>query len=117
MSGNMKNRKIRKRTKLCLSIKTLVAAKRLGRKVRSNQWPSSGGMGIRLNIASTKLRFTIKEKSWGRMVTSREAGKNRKVKPKSRAITILTAGPANATFAGPYFLSLRFAGLYGTGLA
>ena len=89
----------------------------MGRKVKSSQWPSSGGMGIKLKMARTRLRITIKEKSWGRMVASREIGKNRNVKPKSKAITMLTAGPAKATFAGPYFWSLKFAGLYGTGLA
>jgi len=43
--------------------------------------------------------------------------KNRAIKPNVTAIIMFAKGPAAATLAEPYFLSLRFKGLIGTGFA
>ena len=68
-------------------------------------------------MASTKLRRIIKENSWGINGDVKMSGIKRKVNPNIKARTRLEAGPARATLAGPYFLSLKLLGLYGTGLA
>ena len=80
--------------------------------------PSSGGTGMRLNIArrilikTTKLAISINAPD----KTSKEVPK-RIINPKINAIKMLTAGPAPATNASPHFWFERLYGLYGTGLA
>lgn len=95
----------------------LAAIKRTGRKVNNSQWPSSGGIGNRLNIARNKFNITTMLKSSGIREVEKISGKNLKVRPKRTARAILEAGPAMATLAAPYLRSRRFKGLYGTGLA
>lgn len=82
--------------------------------------PSSGGIGIRLNIAKTILTKTITPAS-GTM----DSGINEKypdsriIIPKNIAITRFTRTPAEATqrFAIRFLSALKLSGLYGTGLA
>src|SRR3989344_6067345 len=91
---------------------------RAGRSVTSTQWPSKGGTGNKLKTASTRLIATIIDNNCGkRPSTGNDAGKKRIIKPNIRAMEILDSGPASATLMGPYFLSRRWRGLYGTGLA
>ena len=82
-----------------------------GKKVSSNQWPSSGGIGTKLKIARIRLNWMIGANNCGKRVGPSELGRNLKTNPKRTASARLTAGPANATLAGPNFGSLKLAGL------
>ena len=95
----------------------LKCSNRAGESVTDTQWPSSGGIGKRLNIARTKLIATIVANNCGKIVLLNTAGKKRRISPNTSAIKILDAETAIATLIGPYFLSLKLFGLYGTGLA
>ena len=89
-----------------------------GRRLKRICEPSKGGTGIKLNIAKRTLMKTIpanieaRAGDWPAM-----SGKNRKIKPKNKAINKFEPGPAKETFKSPHFWSLKLKGLTGTGLA
>lgn len=87
----------------------------LGKNVANTFEPSRGGIGTKLKIIKTKLIYTIKLTKPVKVKLA--IGKNLKNKPKNKAIIKFPKGPAIATLASPYFLSLKLFGLYGTGLA
>ncbi len=98
-------------TILYLYKKALNELKRSGRKVINSQWPSSGGIGIRLKIAKTRFKTIINTISSWIIEENTNAGKILIISPNKTANVILEAGPANAILAGPYFLSLSKSGL------
>lgn len=75
--------------------------------------PSRGGRGTRLKTASNKFAKTIierKSENWPGSI-------NLTMVPNTTAISILEAGPANATMAEPYRILRKLKGFTGTGLA
>lgn len=116
-NGKIKKRKNRSRIKLYLYKNTLTAVNLAGRNVINSQWPSKGGMGKRLKIAKKRFNVTTTLNSSGTRDEENTSGKNLNVRPNITAKAIFDAGPASATLAGPYFLSRKLTGLYGTGLA
>ena len=68
-------------------------------------------------MARNKFNVTTIVNNSGTRDEEKISGKNLKVSPKRTAKAIFDAGPAIATLAGPYFLSRKFRGLYGTGFA
>jgi len=103
--------------KLYLYKNALAAINLAGKNVSKSQWPSSGGIGKRLKIARKRFNVTTTLNSSGTRDEEKTSGKNLRVRPNNTAKAIFDAGPASATLAGPYFLSCKLAGLYGTGLA
>ena len=80
--------------------------------------PSSGGIGMRLNVASTRFIFIIVTITKIGTNTMYPAGNtNRSKSPKIRAMMMFVAGPAKATIASPQRWLRRLYGLYGTGFA
>lgn len=116
-SGNMKNKNIKSNGKLYLYKNVLADANLNGRKVIKSQWPSNGGIGNKLKTARKRFSITTILSSSGTRDEEKMSGRNLKVRPNRTARAILDAGPARATLAGPYLRSLKFNGLYGTGLA
>lgn len=116
-NGNMKNKNIKRRTNPYLYKNVLAAPNLAGRNVSKSQWPSRGGIGKRLNMAKDKFNITTVPSRSGIREVEKTSGRNLKARPKRTAKAIFDAGPAMATLAGPYFLSLKFKGLYGTGFA
>jgi len=74
-----------------------------GSKVKRTLEPSSGGMGIRLNIAKIRLRKTINMAICKNCGGKASAPEKRISAPKTRATIILESGPAAPTKPGPYF--------------
>lgn len=103
--------------KLYLYKNVFTLNKLTGKKVISNQWPSSGGIGNKLNKARNKFNLTTIPNNSGTREEEKTSGKNLRVMPNKTARTMFDIGPAMATFAAPYFRSRKFKGLYGTGLA
>src|SRR3989344_3566203 len=116
-SGKIKNKNIKSNKNPYLCKKVLAASNLAGRNVSKSQWPSRGGIGNKLNTAKNKFNITTILNNSGARDEEKTSGKNLKVRPKRTAKAIFDAGPAMATLAGPYFLSLKLSGLYGTGLA
>lgn len=112
----MKNNRI---IKPYLLRKSLIPTIDLGSRAKSIWEPSNGGIGIKLKIAkriftqqiklNIKRRFKLNSENW--------KGKKRINNPKIKAKIMFDSGPAKATFASPYFLSLKLRGLTGTGFA
>jgi len=75
-----------------------------GSNLKNIHEPSSGGIGIKLKIASMMFICTIKENiknnPGARLKT--DAGKNRITRPKNNANTIFDRGPATATLKEPH---------------
>lgn len=113
----MKNKNIKRSKNPYLYKKVLTSANLAGRNVSKSQWPSSGGMGNKLNTAKNRFNVTIMPNSSGIRDEEKISGKNLKVRPNKTAKVKFDAGPTSATLAGPYFRSRKFSGLYGTGLA
>ena len=116
-NGKIKNKNTKRSKKPYLYKNVLTSENRGGKKVSKSQWPSNGGMGKRLNIARNRFNITTMLNSSGTRDEENMSGRNLKVRPNRTAKEIFDAGPAMATLAGPYFRSLKFSGLYGTGLA
>ena len=113
---NMKKRRIKR--PYCIRILRTTSRER-GRKSNKMCEPSSGGIGNRLKIARTILRYTIPT-SKGIIPGKTSAmgvPKKRSKSPKERAIARFAAGPAKLTLAEPYFLSRKLYGFTGTGFA
>lgn len=108
------------KTKIPYCCKNALRADNLfGMNVNSIQWPSSGGMGIKLNRARIIFILTIKENIKKRpgLKEKKLFGKNLISNPKNKAKTKLEMGPAMATLKEPHFWSLKLWGLTGTGFA
>ena len=120
-SGNIKGKiniiNTNNRGKLYLYRKTFIPLNLAGRNVINNQCPSRGGIGKRLKTARARFKKIINENNSGIREDVNISGIKRKLNPNTKARAIFEAGPARATLAGPYFLSLKFCGLYGTGFA
>jgi len=85
-----------------------------GNRFISNLEPSNGGMGIRLNSPRNMFMYIIQVIA---NINVPSSGANLTSGANNAASRKFPAGPAKATFVSPYFLSLKFKGLYGTGLA
>lgn len=114
----MKKTKISKRTREYFSKNLSIKENRCGNNVKIIFDPSSGGIGIRLNKAKTIFSRTIEESKEMKVSLNIPVIKETRITtPKNRAIKILANIPAEATHTVPHFLSLKLAGLYGTGFA
>ena len=100
----------------CLSIECITPLRDCGNMADSIREPSSGGIGTKLKVASTKFVKTIisraKIAGFGKFTA-----KNLIDRPAMTAITILESGPAKATSASPLFPDLKALKLTGTGFA
>ena len=76
-----------------------------GRKGAITFEPSRGGIGTRLKTISKRFIKTIIENKLIKIILLR--GKKRNIKPKNKAVIKFPSGPAIATLADPYFLSLK----------
>ena len=108
LSPPIKIRKISKKIPYCLK-KFLKASNFSGMNFKSIQWPSKGGIGIRLNKAKIMFICTIKENIITNpgAATSMLSGENLKISPKNRATKRFDRGPTAATLIDPHFWSLR----------
>ena len=80
-----------------------------GKTANSSFDPSSGGIGTRLKIASTRLSRVMAAAMPTKLNVNSDAypcaklGINLTAKPKTMASKIFAAGPAAPTIAGPHF--------------
>lgn len=119
--------KRRKKPYCCKNVSTL--RHWYGRSANNTFEPSSGGIGTKLNTASTRFIKTISEKISMKFCAMSEFPPNANVSrmstPNTSATTILESGPAAPTNAGPQSLRVpkrtngfrKLYGLYGTGFA
>lgn len=85
------------------SIQSLMLFLLYGKNENSIFEPSSGGIGIKLNVASTRLINTIIVPIYKKDSPSEVRIPKRISNPKNRAISIFERGPAIATLASPHF--------------
>ena len=99
--------------KPCFSSATRNFQKRSGSEANNTFDPSSGGIGTKLNTASTMFAYTIME----RRIVKSDVGSRRTRIANADASSIFAIGPAAPTSAGPHFPPRKLYGLYGTGFA